>query len=87
MNMASRKLRNIASSLNAAKLIDEEFARPITITIAGKKDRVSTFFAIFYQLASRAPKDRRALQVMSRYIAYAKSKGGLGSIKIEFAPE
>lgn len=87
--MASRRSKKAADafSLNAAKIIDDEFAKPVTISIGGKKVRVSNFHAIFHQLAAGAPTDRRALRVMSRYVAYAKSKGGVGRLIVEFLPE
>lgn len=74
-------------SLNAAKMIDAEFAKVVWVSIGGKRKRVTTFYAIFYQLAQRAHSDRRALRVLSRYLTYARSKGGLGGrVRVVLAP-
>jgi hypothetical protein len=87
--MASRRARNSADtfSLNAAKMIDAAFARPVTITYQGKKVRVSTYLAIVLQLSQKAFKDRRALRVLSRYTAYAASHGGVRKLRIEYSDE
>ena len=74
-------------SLNASKMIDAAFARQVTITHQGKKLRVSTYLAIVLQLSQKAFQDRRALRVLSRYTAYAKTHGGLGSLQIRFSEE
>ena len=74
-------------TLNAAKLIDAAFARPVTVTIGGKEEKMSTFRAIFLQLAQKAPFDRRALRVLGRYCQYAKERGGTGRIKLVYGPK
>ena len=84
--MALRKSLHDAS-LNASKMIDAAFARKVTITYLGKKQRVSTYLAIVLQLSQNALQDRRALRVLSRYTAYAKTHGGLGSFKMVFSDE
>lgn len=76
--------RKNSFGLNAAKMIDAAFARPIKTLHRGKTIKVSTFFAIYYQLAQKALTDRRARRVLSRYTAYAKEKGGMGKLRIVF---
>ena len=69
-------------------MIDAAFARKVTISYFGKKQRVSTYLAIVLQLSQKAAlQDRRALRVLSRYTAYAKAHGGLGSLKMVFSDE
>ena len=41
-------------TLNAAKMIDEAFAKPVKITMGGKTGTVSTFAAIVLQLTQKA---------------------------------
>ena len=81
---AKSRRRKDSYGLNAAKMIDAALARPVKISHRGKTIKVSTFLAIYYQLAQKAATDRRALRVLSRYTAYAKKNGRLGGTRIEF---
>lgn len=62
-------------ALNAAKMIDAAFARKTAVTIGDRAIEMSTFRAIVLQLAIRATKNKRAVQVLSRYQAYAARRG------------
>lgn len=81
-----RKRRRKEDSLDAKKLIDEAFARPVKIKYRGKFQTVSTFAAIVLQLTTRALTDRRALRVLGRYRAYAAASGRQ-RVHIVFEPE
>jgi len=71
-----RKSNPQRSTLNAAKMIDEAFAKPVKISMGGQTGTVSTFAAIVLQLTLKAGNDRRALRVLSRYRTYAAKRGG-----------
>lgn len=73
-------------SLNAKKLIDDAFARPVKIKYQGKFSTVSTFAAIIFQLTTKALTDRRALRVLGRYRAYAAANGGGRRVRLEYQP-
>jgi hypothetical protein len=74
--VSPRKRNPHKYNLNAAKMIDEAFAKPVKISMGGKTGTISTFAAIVLQLTQKAGTDRRALRVLSRYRTYAAKRGG-----------
>lgn len=72
-------------ALNAAKMIDAAFARKTVVTIGDRAIEMSTFRAIVLQLAIKATTNKRAVQVLSRYQAYAAKRRGSDEPLIIFA--
>lgn len=62
-------------ALNAAKMIDAAFARKTVVTTGGQAIEMSTFGAIVLRLTTKAITNKRAVQVLSRYQAYAARRG------------
>jgi hypothetical protein len=66
------------------ELIDEFFAEEIKILEEGIPRRVSKFEAIVLQLFSKAMAgNKRAMNVLLKYQAFAASQGGLGGLDAE----
>ena len=80
------KRRRRSESLDAKKLVDEAFSRPVKIKFRGKFQTISTFAAIIFQLTTKALTDRRALRVLGRYRAYAAASSRR-RVHIVFDPE
>jgi len=82
--VSRRKINPQRATLNAARIIDEAFAKPVKISMGGKTGTISTFAAIVLQLTQKAGTDRRALRVLSRYRNYAAKRGGRRRTKFIF---
>ena len=66
------------------ELIDEFFADEIGIVENGVTRRVSNFEAVVMQLWIKAmAANRRAMNVLLKYLEFAASRGGMGGLEVE----
>ena len=75
-------------SLNVKAMIEERFARKVSVSDGKGVQAKTAFEAIVQQIWLKAAKgQKKALRVWMRYHEYAASQGGIGGFELRFDPK